>query len=160
MLLLVMFAIEANVLRSISIIREIFKFSSFGNLSADKMVLSVCSLAIPWYMSCADKVKAGGSWRSFASKSKYELRLFKLRNSISIVDRMLTRSYLFFPYLRLSHRSAMSTQSVGPWTASKVREEFFAYFRSRGHTFVPSSSTIPYEDPTLLFANAGMNQAS
>jgi alanyl-tRNA synthetase len=54
----------------------------------------------------------------------------------------------------------MSTQSVDPWTASKVREEFFAYFRSRGHTFVPSSSTIPYEDPTLLFANAGMNQAS
>ncbi|KAL0581861.1 Alanine--tRNA ligase [Marasmius crinis-equi] len=44
------------------------------------------------------------------------------------------------------------------WTAQKVREEFFSFFRSRGHTFVPSSSTIPYEDPTLLFANAGMNQ--
>lgn len=32
------------------------------------------------------------------------------------------------------------------------------YFKERGHTFVPSSSVIPYEDPTLLFANAGMNQ--
>lgn len=44
------------------------------------------------------------------------------------------------------------------WPAKKVRETFFEYFRSRGHTYVPSSSTIPYEDPTLLFANAGMNQ--
>ena len=46
------------------------------------------------------------------------------------------------------------------WPAKKVRETFFEYFRSRGHTYVPSSSTIPYEDPTLLFANAGMNQVS
>lgn len=46
------------------------------------------------------------------------------------------------------------------WPAKKVRETFFEYFRSRGHTYVPSSSTIPYEDPTLLFANAGMNQVT
>lgn len=45
-----------------------------------------------------------------------------------------------------------------PWTSSRVRDEFFAYFRSKNHTFFPSSSTIPYDDPTLLFANAGMNQ--
>ncbi|KAH8828396.1 tRNA synthetases class II (A)-domain-containing protein [Flagelloscypha sp. PMI_526] len=45
-----------------------------------------------------------------------------------------------------------------PWTASRVREEFFKFFESRGHTYVPSSSTIPFDDPTLLFANAGMNQ--
>lgn len=32
------------------------------------------------------------------------------------------------------------------------------YFKERGHTFVRSSSVIPFEDPTLLFANAGMNQ--
>jgi alanyl-tRNA synthetase len=52
----------------------------------------------------------------------------------------------------------MASQPSDYWTASKVREEFFAFFRSKGHAFVPSSPTIPYEDPTLLFANAGMNQ--
>ncbi|KAN0100430.1 tRNA synthetases class II (A) domain containing protein [Tylopilus felleus] len=52
----------------------------------------------------------------------------------------------------------MASTYNGPWPARRIRDEFFAYFRSRDHTFVPSSSTIPYDDPTLLFANAGMNQ--
>ncbi|KAJ7072495.1 tRNA synthetases class II (A)-domain-containing protein [Mycena amicta] len=48
--------------------------------------------------------------------------------------------------------------SMSHWSAARVRQEFFNFFKSKGHTYVPSSSTIPYEDPTLLFANAGMNQ--
>lgn len=44
------------------------------------------------------------------------------------------------------------------WSATKIREEFFQYFDSKGHTYKKSSPTIPYDDPTLLFANAGMNQ--
>ncbi|KAJ9060947.1 Alanine--tRNA ligase [Entomophthora muscae] len=44
------------------------------------------------------------------------------------------------------------------WPANKVREAYFTYFAEHGHTFVPSSPTIPHDDPTLLFANAGMNQ--
>ena len=54
----------------------------------------------------------------------------------------------------------MSTPSITTpkWPAAKVRETYLEYFKDRGHTYWPSSSTIPYDDPTLLFANAGMNQ--
>lgn len=47
---------------------------------------------------------------------------------------------------------------MSTWTAPKVRQTFLDYFKDRQHDFVPSSSVIPYDDPTLLFANAGMNQ--
>lgn len=49
-------------------------------------------------------------------------------------------------------------RDVSSWSSARVRSEFFSFFRAKNHSFVPSSSTIPYEDPTLLFANAGMNQ--
>jgi len=42
--------------------------------------------------------------------------------------------------------------------SSELRHAFFTFFTQRGHTSVPSSSLIPADDPTLLFANAGMNQ--
>ena len=43
-------------------------------------------------------------------------------------------------------------------TCNDIRSEFIRFFERRGHRFVPSSSLLPAEDPTLLFANAGMNQ--
>jgi alanyl-tRNA synthetase len=43
-------------------------------------------------------------------------------------------------------------------TGSQIRQRFLDYFAQRGHTVVASSSLIPHNDPTLLFANAGMNQ--
>lgn len=51
------------------------------------------------------------------------------------------------------------------WPASKVRQTFIDYFKeSPGfeHTFWPSSGVIPFDDDTLLFANAvgAVTQAS
>lgn len=43
-------------------------------------------------------------------------------------------------------------------SADQVRKEFLEFFKEREHDYVHSSSTIPHDDPTLLFANAGMNQ--
>ena len=39
-----------------------------------------------------------------------------------------------------------------------IRGTYLAFFEAAGHRVVPSSSLVPYNDPTLLFTNAGMNQ--
>ena len=43
-------------------------------------------------------------------------------------------------------------------TGHEIRQRFLDFFAERGHRVVPSSSLVPANDPTLLFANAGMNQ--
>jgi alanyl-tRNA synthetase len=41
--------------------------------------------------------------------------------------------------------------------SSQIRQSFLEFFKSKGHTLVPSSSLLP-DSPNLLFTNAGMNQ--
>ncbi|HEX9138182.1 MAG TPA: alanine--tRNA ligase, partial [Steroidobacteraceae bacterium] len=43
-------------------------------------------------------------------------------------------------------------------TGNEIRETFLNFFAANNHRIVRSSSLVPANDPTLLFANAGMNQ--
>ncbi|MEQ1542802.1 MAG: alanine--tRNA ligase [Novosphingobium sp.] len=41
-------------------------------------------------------------------------------------------------------------------STNEIRRSFLDYFGSNGHEVVPSAPLVPYNDPTLMFVNAGM----
>jgi alanyl-tRNA synthetase len=41
---------------------------------------------------------------------------------------------------------------------AQIRSTFLDFFKGQGHEIVPSSSLVPRNDPTLMFANSGMVQ--
>ena len=41
-------------------------------------------------------------------------------------------------------------------STNDIRRSFLDYFEKNGHTRVPSAPLVPYNDPTLMFVNAGM----
>jgi len=43
-------------------------------------------------------------------------------------------------------------------TTNQIRSSFLEFFKSHDHQIIASSSLIPHHDPSLMFANAGMNQ--
>ena len=43
-------------------------------------------------------------------------------------------------------------------TSNEIRTQFLNFFQSKEHKIVGSAPVVPFDDPTLLFTNAGMNQ--
>ena len=41
-------------------------------------------------------------------------------------------------------------------TSNELRNKFLDFFKSKGHTIIPSASLVPENDPTALFTTAGM----
>jgi alanyl-tRNA synthetase len=43
-------------------------------------------------------------------------------------------------------------------TSNQIRKQFLDFFKGKEHKIVSSAPVVPFDDPTLLFTNAGMNQ--
>jgi alanyl-tRNA synthetase len=43
-------------------------------------------------------------------------------------------------------------------TGAEIRQKFIEFFKNKGHTHLPSSPLVPYNDPTVLLTTAGMLQ--
>ena len=42
-------------------------------------------------------------------------------------------------------------------SSQQLRQKYLEFFKSKGHTIIPSASLIPENDPTVLFTTAGMH---
>ncbi|CAN1255168.1 Alanine--tRNA ligase, partial [Linum perenne] len=87
---------------------------------------------------------------SFARKTQF---------SLSVASRVSVR-LLNFSELSSSPATMPSDELIQEtqWPAKKVRDTYIKYFEGKTHVNWKSSPVVPVNDPTLLFANAGMNQ--
>jgi alanyl-tRNA synthetase len=81
-----------------------------------------------------------------------------LRKHLIRIPKSNLKLFQFFSSSSLSS-SNLSPPATFPWTTNQVRETFVQYFlQQQKHQYIPSSSVVPFQDESLLFTNAGMNQ--
>ena len=90
------------------------------------------------------------------SRACRRLRLPTLHPEARVLPAAAAIHY-YFPFSSSTTANPMASSSPD-WPAWRTRKTFIDFFVSKSHTRWPSSPTVPVDDPTLLFANAGMNQ--
>lgn len=71
----------------------------------------------------------------------------------------LKTKFILNPKFSFHTRCNMTSHNMNTnATCYEIRQDFLDFFYKEQHDYRHSSSTIPHDDPTLLFANAGMNQ--
>lgn len=55
------------------------------------------------------------------------------------------------------HAGSIPAQASIKMTTHGLKEKYINFFKDRGHGFIPSSSLVPENDPTVLFTTAGMH---
>ncbi|CAI0415554.1 unnamed protein product [Linum tenue] len=101
------------------------------------------------------------SYSSSAVAATLGFLSFARKTHLSLLAAARVSASLNFASFSTSSAAAMpgeDPKQEPQWPAAKVRGTFLKFFEEKRHKNWPSSPVVPVNDPTLLFANAGMNQ--
>lgn len=138
----------------------IFRLQRGDELSSGSRIVETSIAREAWQLRhLGPPPESGANWRESTHARPSVLGQFML---LGLTRPRLLHHLPTFLRHTITPATRMTAPSVtsqwGDWPATKVRQTYLDYFQTiKGseHTFIESSSTIPYEDPTLLFANAG-----